>query len=233
METPSLFSYVLKIDDGAAPNPFWGLCTLTICKPVIRRNAKIGDWVIGTGSKNSKTSAKDKRRQDFSEHLCYAMKVIEIMSLKEYDEYCQKSLKNKIPKIRGSSYNYAVGDCIYDFSDGTPKQRLSVHNEGNMATDLNGKNALLSNQFYYFGENPVFLPLKFHGIIKRNQGHRKITDQKLISDFEDWVTKFKLRKPYGPMYKLEFNFDNGRCLSNKCASRHLQNDLSNLEEEIC
>ena len=46
-----IYSYVLRIDDGAAPNPFWGLCTLTICKPAIRRNAQIADWIIGTGSK--------------------------------------------------------------------------------------------------------------------------------------------------------------------------------------
>ena len=49
-----LFSYVLRFDDGAAPNPFGGICTLTICKPAIRRSASVGDWIIGTGSKNSR-----------------------------------------------------------------------------------------------------------------------------------------------------------------------------------
>ncbi|MGC9261259.1 MAG: hypothetical protein ACP5I8_14435 [Phycisphaerae bacterium] len=42
-----LFTYTIKIDDGAAPNPFHGLCTLVICKPAIRRCAKAGDWVVG------------------------------------------------------------------------------------------------------------------------------------------------------------------------------------------
>ena len=41
----SIYSYVLRIDDGAAPNPFWEICTLTICKPVIRRNAEY--WRLG------------------------------------------------------------------------------------------------------------------------------------------------------------------------------------------
>ena len=45
-----IYSYVLKHDSGFAPNPFWGFCTLATCKPVIRRNAKPGDWIIGTGS---------------------------------------------------------------------------------------------------------------------------------------------------------------------------------------
>jgi hypothetical protein len=64
-----IYSYVLRIDDGAATNPFWGLCTLTICKPAIRRNAQIGDWVIGTGSKNTKL--KDGKIYDFSGSIVY------------------------------------------------------------------------------------------------------------------------------------------------------------------
>lgn len=55
-----LFSYVLRFDDGAAPNPFWGTCTLAICKPDIRRTANIDDWIIGTGSKNSKLKDGNK-----------------------------------------------------------------------------------------------------------------------------------------------------------------------------
>ena len=45
--TPRLFSYTIPIDDGAAPNPFHGMCTLAICKPGIRRVAKKGDWIAG------------------------------------------------------------------------------------------------------------------------------------------------------------------------------------------
>lgn len=40
---PSLFSYCIPVDDGAAPNPYWGICTLVICKPRIRLAADIGD----------------------------------------------------------------------------------------------------------------------------------------------------------------------------------------------
>src|SRR5262249_55154673 len=48
--SPTLFSYCIPYDFGSAPNPFWGLCTLAICKPDIRRTANVGDWVVGTGS---------------------------------------------------------------------------------------------------------------------------------------------------------------------------------------
>jgi hypothetical protein len=44
-----LHSYVIKIDSGLAPNPFWGYCTLAACTPN-HMGIKIqkGDWIIGT-----------------------------------------------------------------------------------------------------------------------------------------------------------------------------------------
>ena len=44
-----LYTYCLRYDDGAAPNPYWGVCTLVICKPAIRRSAEPGDWVVVFG----------------------------------------------------------------------------------------------------------------------------------------------------------------------------------------
>lgn len=63
-----LFSYCIPHDHGAAPNPFWGVCTLTICKPGIRRVAQVGDWVVGVGSVNV-------GGKDYSGKLVYVMKV--------------------------------------------------------------------------------------------------------------------------------------------------------------
>lgn len=73
-----LYSYVLRVDDGAAPNPYWGTCTLTICKPDIRRCAQVGDWIVGTGSKNVRL--KDGNKYDFSDDVVYAMKVTDYSS---------------------------------------------------------------------------------------------------------------------------------------------------------
>ncbi len=70
----TLFSYCIPYDDGAAPNPFWGLCTLAICKPGIRRVAKEGDWVVGTGSVNSPAG-------DASGKVVYAMRVTQKMTM--------------------------------------------------------------------------------------------------------------------------------------------------------
>jgi hypothetical protein len=179
----TLYSYCIPIDDGAAPNPYWGICTLVICKPVIRRNAKKGDWIVATGSKN----APD--HQDFSKHLVYAMKLTQDpMSMAEYDAFCQKHLPNKIPDTKHKDYARRVGDCIYDFSQGSePIIRNGVHNEGNRKRDLGGENALLSDHFYYFGYKPVLLPDNLHAIIRNGQGHKSHSNENYKLDFVDWL----------------------------------------------
>jgi hypothetical protein len=75
---PRLFTYTTRVDDGAAPNPFRGMCSLAICKPGIRRVAKKGDWVVGLGSKNAHSG-------DLSNRLVYAMRVEDVLSLEAYD----------------------------------------------------------------------------------------------------------------------------------------------------
>lgn len=111
-----LYSYILKHDNGAAPNPFWGVCTVTICKPAIRRTAQIGDWVIGTGSKNTKL--QDGKIYDLADSLVYAMKVTDKKTLKEYDQYCQTHLPDKLPNWRTTDWRKRLGDCVYDYSAG-------------------------------------------------------------------------------------------------------------------
>lgn len=64
---PQLFSYVIPTDDGAAPNPSWGECSLAICKPAIRKGADVDDWVIGTGSKVARLS--DGKRHNLINEL--------------------------------------------------------------------------------------------------------------------------------------------------------------------
>ncbi len=107
-ENSTLYSYCIPIDDGAAPNPYWGICSLTICKPVIRRVAKVGDWVVGIGSKNSPIG-------DISSYVVYAMKITDVMSLQQYDNFCKKNYPNKIPNWASDKFELRVGDCIYDY----------------------------------------------------------------------------------------------------------------------
>ena len=228
-----IYSYVLRYDDGAAPNPFWGTCTLTICKPAIRRNAKIGDWVVGTGSKNSKCN--DGNVYNLLDSVVYAMKISDIKSLEDYDKYCMVSLKEKIPNWRTTDWRLRMGDCIYDYSNKPlPLLRKGVHNEGNRDIDLSGLNALLSNEFYYFGEEARPLPPELIQIIKRFQGHRKIENPEVISKFELWIKQFTKNKIYADS-QMRSVFDRQiteKMISN-CAKQHFEEDSDESEETFC
>ena len=87
----TLFSYCIPYDDGAAPNPFWGVCTLAICKPRIRQAANVGDWIVGTGSKNSPIG-------DVSNKVVYAMFVTQKMTMEDYDRFTKSELRRNIRK---------------------------------------------------------------------------------------------------------------------------------------
>jgi Zn-dependent metalloprotease len=205
-----IFSYIVAHDYGLAPNPFWGTMSLTVCKPVIRRTAEVGDWIIGTGSKN--VVGKDGKHKDYSGKLVFAMKVDKIMSLKDYDEECCKpnsELRYKRPHFHllKNDWRHKVGDCIYNYSEmlnGVPALRKMIHMEEDKETDLSGINALLSNHFYYFGNNVVKIQdEQLVDLVKKEQGHKILDDNNrseaiVISKFIDWITSaYEVKKEYG------------------------------------
>jgi hypothetical protein len=228
-----IYSYIIRIDDGAAPNPYWGTCTLAICKPAIRRTAEIGDWVIGTGSKNS--ALRFGGIYDLADSLVYAMKISDIKTMAEYDTHCQQSLKKKIPNWKSNDFRRRMGDCIYDYSKGIDKEpvlREGVHIEGNRNRDLGGVRVLLSTHFYYFGEEARPLPQHLKPLIKINQGHRKITDENLIIEFEKWIGQFEPNKIYAdPQLKFKFETDKDNCKP-ACATEREKDDRDE-REELC
>lgn len=126
-----LFTYCMPTDQGSAPNPFWGVCTLVICKPRIRLNAQAGDWVVGTGSANSTIG-------DIRGHVVYAMKVTQKMSMAEYDAFCAMCLRGKVPDLDSPDWRRHVGDSIYDYSTNPPLLRPGVHDDGDRDRDLLG-----------------------------------------------------------------------------------------------
>ena len=95
-----LYSYVVARDYGFAPNPFYGFCTVCTCKPVIRRVASVGDWIVGTGSKT-------RNRQN---QIVFAMRVTEALAIDEY--WSDPRFANKRPTLYGSK-RQAFGDNIY------------------------------------------------------------------------------------------------------------------------
>ncbi len=178
---PTLFTYIIPIDDGAAPNPFDGICTLAICKPAIRRTARPGDWVVGLGSINAPSG-------DLSGHVVYAMRVDERYTLAEYDRLAPAHWPLRIPDITSPNIDRRLGDCIYDYSSGDPQQRPGVHGPENVTTDLGGVNALVSEHFYYFGNSARALPPgRLRNIVHQGRGHRSKANSDYVQDFVDWI----------------------------------------------
>jgi hypothetical protein len=178
MMKPTLYTYCIPYDDGAAPNPFWGQCTLVICKPRIRKVARPGDWVVGTGVTNSVGGINS---------VVYSMRVSTTLTMREYDAFTKARLPAKVPDWRNRDHRRRLGDSIYDFSHDPPGQRHGVHDADNMRTDLSGSNALLSDHFFYFGNNATELPTRLHAIVKSGQGHRSISNAQYIDESVDWI----------------------------------------------
>lgn len=178
---PTLYSYVVATDSGAAPNPFGKVCTLVICKPQIRRTAEPGDWIVGTGSARSPVG--DTRRK-----VVYAMRVSTKMPMRAYDDLARQQLLIKVPGGDSPSPLSQVGDAIYDFSETSPRlRRGGPHCEENRERDLGGEYALLSEHFYYFGARPKPLPEHLHPIVKKGQGHRSSANDDYVEDFIEWI----------------------------------------------
>jgi Nucleotide modification associated domain 2 len=185
-----LYSYVVRYDSGFAPNPFYGICTLATCKPDIRKAARIGDWVVGTGSAD--------KRIERGGFLVYAMRVTEILTIREY--WNDSRFRRKRPNLRGS-WKLASGDNIYRWNAAKKgwDQLDSYHSRpnGSLNPDHRRKDTsvdriLISTDFVYFGGRGPQLPRRFRnqrgaGICKQGRGRKIIDDMELIQDFVAWL----------------------------------------------
>ena len=177
---PRLFSYTILRDDGAAPNPFRGLCTLAICKPQIRRKAAVGDWVVGLGSKRAPSG-------NLAGRMVCAMRVDQVLTLRDYDRLAPTHWPHRVPNPQSAIMSDRLGDCIYDFSGGAPVQRAGLHAAQHVATDLSGENVLVSRHYFYFGQNAVPLPPRLRELVHQTQAHKVTVNAPLVEPFLRWL----------------------------------------------
>lgn len=173
-----IFTHILASDSGFAPNPFHGRCTLACCKPVIRRTAELGDWVVGITPKR------------FGHRLAYAMRVEEILTLGQYFEDLR--FADKKPALAAAKHVVSCGDNCYErLPDGQFHAHPSFHYKGpgvvkvRTNKDLRGENVLIASAFAYFGTTARKLPANLAFMIP-GRGHRvKFTADQLagIKDF--------------------------------------------------
>ncbi|MGR9209405.1 Nmad2 family putative nucleotide modification protein (plasmid) [Rhizobium leguminosarum] len=168
----AVYIYVVARDFGFAPNPFHGVCTLATCKPVVRRKAKIGDWVIGMGG----------AKLDAVGRCIFAMQVTATMSFDEY--WTDPRFRDKRP-VRNGSRVMMLGDNIYHQEDGDWRQLDSHHSRPdgspdlhNVGTDTGTDRVLISEKFFYFGSSAPEVPKAILDEIQYTnlRGHRVYMD---------------------------------------------------------
>lgn len=182
-----LYSYVIARDYGFAPNPFFGVCTLATCKPKIRKAAKVGDWILGTGS-----SAYGLRGT-----VVFAMKVAEVLTYNQY--WADARFISKRPNLTGS-FKQAFGDNIYHQHPRTGRwlQVNSHHsfengkaNPANIKNDTQSPNVLIGTDFIYWGASGPKIPSRFRksraGDICAHRGHKCNFPDRMINAFIAWL----------------------------------------------
>lgn len=179
-----LHSYVIDHDLGFAPNPFNRVCTLAACKPMIRKHADLGDYVVGTGSASNKLVGR----------LVYWMRVDEILTFDEY--WKDPRFMRKRPVLVGSRMQI-YGDNIYHKgANGTFEQADSFHSElggvtsqSNLERDTGSTDNVLAGRDYaYWGGSGPNLPVELQGILHGTQGHKNnLIPPALVAAFVSWV----------------------------------------------
>lgn len=159
------------------------------------------------------------------------MEVTEVMTMQEYQRYCEKQLPIKIPNWKSRDYRRRVGDCIYDFLTSPPRVLESVHDERNRQRDLGGKCALLSDHFYYFGDKPEPLPPKLLAIIRQGQGHKSTSNTPYFHDFVEWIlTQTKAKNKVYSEPNSRHAFATVEDYRGQCAARDKEQD--EFDEEL-
>jgi len=162
------YSYVVVRDYGFAPNPFWGFLTLATCKPKIRKNASVGDYVLG----NSPAADGNK--------LIYIMKVGKIIT---FDEYWNDVLYSIKKPIMNGSLTRMYGDNIYHHNESYEWVQEDSHhslengkiNEDNLKRDTSVTDkVLIADEFIYLGKSMIDFPEEFKSCICTHIGQQPI-----------------------------------------------------------
>ncbi|GAB6395202.1 MAG: hypothetical protein MdMp024_1514 [Bacteroidales bacterium] len=184
------FTYKIEHDFGLAPNPFWGYCTLAVCKSDIRKNKNLqvgSSWIFGIGSKTI--------GEKYFKKLIFCMKVEEKLTFNEY--WNDSRFQCKKPIIYGS-LQQMYGDNFYHHNEnGDWIQENSAHslesglpNENHLKRDTGGEFVLVSKTFYYFGENAILIPENFESAICACANARNFAfaqPGQSVNDFIDWL----------------------------------------------
>lgn len=170
-----IYRYILTHDSGMAPCPDDGLITLATCKPVIRRMARPGDWVLGF-----RPGALVRGL------MLWAGKVEHSMSHGEY--------QRRYPRRSDAVYRLAKDGLYERFApDYHPSQTEMDRDTGAPVLLFDRRCSV------YLDGSPEPLPEHLAHLAAAGRGHR-VTEGKseLTADLEAWVGEIKSNRSYRP-----------------------------------
>lgn len=180
----NVFSYVIEHDLGFAPNPFHGTCTLACCKPLIRKKAKLGDYILGTGA----------TRPGLLGHLTYWMRVDEITTFDQY--WSDPRFHWKKPIMQGSTH-LRYGDNIYhrNATGEGYQQEDSFHSLEDGSLSLGDRQRdtgwtdkiLIGHNFAYWGRKGINMPEHLKCFVKKGPGHKATFTEEQIAALMAWL----------------------------------------------
>ena len=178
-----IYSYVVEHDLGFAPNPFHGVCSLGCCKPKIRKMAKEGDYILGTGAARPKLTA----------HLTFWMRVDKIITFDQY--WANPQFRRKKAVMSGTTF-LRYGDNIYHRdADGVFQQEDSFHSMedgsvslGDLKRDTGTTDrVLLGREFAFWGRSGIKLPDSLLYLVKKGPSHKSNFSKEQVQLFQAWL----------------------------------------------
>ncbi|MDG9670594.1 hypothetical protein ONV78_22845 [Hahella sp. CR1] len=220
-----LYSYKMTHDSGFAPNPFGKTLTLATCKSHVRRNSNVGEgtWIAGFSSVGLNGDAVG------SERLVFLMEVGRKLLFEDY--YQDPQFKDKIPDLSVKSPIARAGDNIYepildpptDFTHFRQIKNLNHWNVqldkpemGCQQDDIFGKYVLIAKTFYYFGREPVVIPVEVRPSVPDGVArYGRKTEGRRADDFIAYIQrKYKKGRLHSP-----HTFDADETTCNSCAPK--------------
>ena len=163
-----IWRYVVVVDAGTAPCPYHRMLTLCVCKPRIRKNARVGDMVIGFTPKR------------YGRHLVvWAGRVDEKIPMGEYGRRHPKR-PDAIYFLQG--YDLDGGEILKHDGD-------ELHRDPDAITrDKSGKNSLIFRPYWYWGRKAQPIPANLQGLAHHYVGQTtKNVEPRHLRALEHWL----------------------------------------------
>lgn len=181
-------TYRLDHDLGFAPNPFFGWCTLSCCKPNVRKHAAKDDIIIGMAGSAKRGLGR------IHPQLIFWMRVDEAMTFDDY--WGDERFADKRPQIPGPKMRM-VGDRTYRHEPGSDDWHfeVSMHhipgalgaNGEHVGIDTAVNRLLVGREFTYWGKSGPSVPADLMSLFPNPRGERCPPEGPLLTQLHQLI----------------------------------------------